>query len=356
MKKISEIDRNFAVPASAGDGLTFLPAHEPPFSLRGLMREDGWYCRMPRAVAEKVNEGTAQLYRHTSGGRVRFCTDSPMIAIRAEMPFSLPMPHMPLTGSGGFDLYRDGQFLYTFIPPMSAEEPYVSEWPMPGEGMHEYEINFPLYHDVEKLYIGLKSGAKVAPGRPYRTEQPVVFYGSSITQGGCASRPGMCYTHILARMLDFDFINLGFSGNARGEETMADYIASLPMSVFVMDYDHNAPTLEHLQKTHHAFAARFRKARPDVPIVFVSRPDSQMLRPYNIPERKEVIEATWRALREAGDGRVWFVDGDTLWAGPEWGGCTVDGCHPNDLGFYRMAMGIAPALREALACIRNGAE
>ena len=351
-KNISEIDKNFAVPPSTGEGLTYLSADEAPFRVYGLIREDGGYARMPRAVAEKVNQGTVDLHRNTSGGRVRFATDSQRIAVKVDMPFSLPMPHMPQTGSGGFDLYRDGVFFRTFIPPMSADVPYAVEVPTPGEGVHEYEINFPLYHDVNRLMIGLESGARLGPGRAYENYDPVVYYGSSITQGGCASRPGMNYTNIISRCLNCDFVNLGFSGNARGELAMADYIAGLPMSVFVCDYDHNAPTLEHLQRTHWLFAQRVRAARPDLPIVFITRPDIRFPFPDNVPQLAETVRATWRRLRDGGDEKVWFIDGAALWDGPEWHGCTVDGRHPNDLGFFRMAEVVRPVLEEALRASR----
>jgi hypothetical protein len=114
----------------------------------------------------------------------------------------------------------------------------------------EITINFPLYSSVSALYIGLEENAVVEPSAGYKNKKPMVFYGSSITQGACASRPGNSYANIVSRTLGIDHINLGFSGNAKGEQTMADYIASLDMSVFVYDYDYNAPDPEHLQNTH----------------------------------------------------------------------------------------------------------
>ena len=348
MKRISDIDKNFSVPAPKEGDLTYLNAAEPPFSLYGLMREEGWYCRLPVSIARQVNDGTVALHKNTSGGRVRFATDSSVIALKVDMPFSLPMPHMPLTGSGGFDLYQDGVFIRAFIPPMDEHTPYIVEAPIYTQGVHEYEINFPLYHDVKDVYVGLKPDSVLRPGRPYAHALPAVFYGSSITQGGCASRPGMNYANILSRQLDLDFVNLGFSGNARGETAMADYISDLPMSVFVCDYDHNAPTLEHLQKTHLPFVTRFRDAQPDTPLILITRPDIHFPRPDNVPQRRDVIYASYRFLLNRGDTKVWFIDGGAFFAGPEADGCTVDGAHPTDLGFFRMASVVRPVLEEAL--------
>ena len=123
---------------------------------------------------------------------------------------------------------------------------------------HTFTINFPLYQGVNSLYIGLKEGSVIKEAPEYETTAPFVYYGSSITQGGCASRPGSAYQNILSRHLQWDHINLGFSGSCKGEDEMAYYIASLDMSVFVYDYDHNAPTVEHLKNTHEIFFKKIK--------------------------------------------------------------------------------------------------
>ena len=185
-KTLPEIDTNFASPKGAGKGLSFWNADEAPFRLYGLLLEKDGYARIPLDVAEAVNPGTVYLRRNTAGGRVRFVTDSRRIAVKVDMPFSLPLSHMPLTGFGGFDLYRDGSFFRTFIPPMSAEMEYVFEIDVYARETHEYEINFPLYHDVNHLLIGLEPDAKKLPGKDYDCDAPVVFYGSSMLSGMAA--------------------------------------------------------------------------------------------------------------------------------------------------------------------------
>ena len=114
----------------------------------------------------------------------------------------------------------------------------------------EITINFPLYSSVADLYIGLDETAVLKKSLGYKHKKPIVFYGSSITQGGCASRPGNAYESIISRALQTDYINLGFSGNAKAEDEIAQYIKDLDMSVFIYDYDHNAPNLKHLEDTH----------------------------------------------------------------------------------------------------------
>ena len=131
----------------------------------------------------------------------------------------------------------------------------------------EITINFPLFTEVCELYIGLQKGCKLEPASEYTHQKPVVYYGSSITNGGCASRPGNTYQAVISRMLDCDFVNLGFNGNAKGEQEIADYIKGLDMSVFVYDYDHNAPTPEHLLDTHEKMFKAIKKD-PDADGVF----------------------------------------------------------------------------------------
>ena len=180
---------------------------------------------------------------------------------------------------------------------------------------------------------------------PYKWETPILFYGSSITQGGCSSRPGSAYANIVSRALDADIVNLGFSGNARAEVEMGEYIKNLPMSVFVYDYDHNAPTIAHLEQTHERMFRQVREAQPDLPIVLMSRPK------YTLNEddrtRLEIIRKTYENALARGDRNVYLIDGPTLMAiaGNEG---TVDGSHPTDLGFFSMAQALIPVLKEIL--------
>lgn len=158
------------------------------------------------------------------------------------MPDTCLMAHMPFTGSAGFDMFveepnmRIYKHVKTFVPPVELENGYVSRYDFPDGQLRYITINFPLYNSLEKLEIGLAKDAELKDGLDYKSDLPIVYYGSSITQGGCASRPGNAYQNIIARRLELDFINLGFSGNAKGEDAMTDYLRGLKMCAFVCDY------------------------------------------------------------------------------------------------------------------------
>lgn len=335
MKRIQEIDKNFAVAQTVEkDDMVFCNAAEKPFRVYGVFRENGKYRRMPAETARAVSEGVYELHANTAGGRVRFRTDSPYIAIHAEMENVCKMPHFALTGSAGFDLYVGNRYTKTFVPPIDTESGYESIAEFDGTVMRDITIYFPLYSDVKELYIGVQREAALEEATPYRNEKPVVYYGSSITQGGCASRPGMSYQSILSRAHQCDYVNLGFSGNAKAEDEMIAYIKNLEMAAFVYDYDHNAPSVEHLQSTHEKMFLAVRRAQPQLPIMILSRPKAVLSAEER--ERRAVIETTYRNALEAGDKNVYFLDGGKLTAfcGNEG---TVDGCHPTDYGFASMA-------------------
>lgn len=357
---IKKIDPNLADKQIADKpNVEWHDIREVPFAIYGLYdpQHQPAFIRMPQEVSKKVNQDVFGLSFHTAGGRVRFSTDSPYIALRASLPWVTHMDHMALTGSTGFDLYldRDGSslFISSLRPPAETTNGFatyvdIHSTELP-KGMNAYTVNFPLYNAVNAVEIGIEKGSRLEAGTPYRPLSPVVYYGSSITQGGCASRPGNSYQGFLSRWLNIDFINLGFSGSAKGEKEMADYIASLDMSMFVCDYDHNAPSTAHLAKTLYPLYETVRAKHPIVPYLMVSKPDVAR-NPEASEKRAAVIRESYEKAKAAGDKNVYFLDGATLFgSGPDAAECTVDGCHPNDLGFYRMAQKMRPYLEEGLA-------
>lgn len=349
---ITEIDRNFSVATKLAErNIVWRDAGDRAFVRYGLAKTDEAYLRMPRKTAQAVNDGVGGLCDNTSGVRIRLCTDSPYIAIQVGYRDLCRLAHMPLSGTGGFDLYREvgGQQFYVgaYIPPVDAQDTYegiVYTGNTAGKPVN-YVLNLPPYSAVNKLYIGLKEGSRTEAPDGYYNRLPVVFYGSSITQGACASRPGSIYQNFLSRALNMDYISLGFSGSARGEKSIADYIAGLEMSVFVSDYDHNAPSAAYLADTHYALYETIRGRCPDLPYIMISHPDRYI--DDALMRRKTVMESYVRAVN-AGDRHVYFIDGDSLFAGLEYDACTVDICHPNDLGMYRMAQGMLPLLKNLL--------
>lgn len=348
MQPLDSIDVNFKIKTNIQKhDICFYSVLQEPFSLHGLILENGQFRRMPEEIAKNINPGVYFLHSNTSGGRVRFQTNSQYIAIYAKMRNVGKMPHFPLTGSAGFDMYvgkgKSSEFISTFCPPIEITDGYESLFEFSNSETREITINFPLYSDVCELYIGLQQDASVASATSYAIQKPVVFYGSSITQGGCASRPGNAYPAILSRWFDFDFINLGFSGNAKGEQAMAEYIAGLDLSMFVLDYDHNAPTAEHLKNTHFNMYHIVRKAHPNIPIIMMSK--VSMDRCLDNPnQRRETIIKTYRNAIDSGDKNVYFWDGNKEFA-PYANYGTVEGCHPNDYGFYGMAESLSKLIK-----------
>ncbi len=345
MSNITDIDPNFKVETKLQqEGLRFYDPLRAPFVINGVYKDGDHFRRMPADVAAAVNPGVRRLSMHAAGGRVRFRTDSPYVAISTVYGEDLcKMPHFAFTGTIGYDLYVDNHYHDTFVPPITIDSSgYESINYISGERrMREIVVNMPLYSKVNELYIGLDENAVIEAPTPYVNDKPVVYYGSSITQGGCASRPGTTYASILERRFSCDYINLGFSGSAKGEDAMIEYLASLDMSVFVYDYDYNAPTADHLRATHEKLFSAVRATHPDIPIIIMTRPNLHLDGEWI--ERRQVIETTYHNAIAAGDTNVYFLDGSALCAlcGDEG---TVDNCHPTDLGFASMAAAVGSVM------------
>ena len=336
--KIEQIDKNLKVETTTQkENIKFYNCLEKPFEIFGLIKPTSkhpYFTRMDPDIAETVNDGVKQLNKNTAGGRVRFKTNSTYLAISAVMENPCKMPHIALTGSSGFDLYVDNLYKATFVPPYEIENGYDSIVEMGNSDIKDIIVNFPLYADVKELYIGLEEDALISKPERYINTKPIVYYGSSITQGGCASRPGMSYQSIISRRLNTDYINLGFSGSARAEDEISVYISNIDMSIFVYDYDHNAPNVDYLRKTHEKMFKKIRAAKPDIPIIMISRP--KYILNEEEKERLEIIKNTYENAVRSGDKNVYFIKGPKLMELCGNDG-TVDNCHPTDLGFFSIA-------------------
>lgn len=350
---IAKIDKNFKIETRLNEpDLVWYDAAKAPFVLYGITDAyDGEaYRRMPKEIGDNTSGGVKELNYHTSGVRSRFCTDSPCIAIKVVYPGVSKMSHMPISGNAGFDIFKAVSGKYFLAGAVRPEHSCVNDFESiiyRGSAVKtDFVLNFPLYNGVRKVYIGVKEGSAFYEPAGYINDKPVIFYGSSITQGGCATRPGNTYQNFLSRELDMDYINLGFSGNAKGEQIIADFMASLSMSVFVSDYDYNPTTAEYLEATHYNLYETVRRSHPDIPYIMVTLPTPSCCTGETW-RRKIVMQSYIRAL-DAGDNNVYFIDGDSLFAGSEYDACTVDICHPNDMGFYRMARGMMPILKKLL--------
>lgn len=352
-KKIEDIDVNFRRSEIGGRELVFADALKAPFELTGFAwhHQERELCRLPAAVLPHTNDGVRYLAWNTSGGMIRFRTDATTIAIRSELRDPGDMSHMPRNGSAGFDLYLgtgSGKAYFKSVMPGSGAKRLegVLGDGLPSGVMRDWTFYMPLYGGASAVEIGLTPGCGITEPTPFTTKKPLAFYGSSITQGGCASRTGNAYAHFLARWVDAPVINLGFSGSGRGEPAVAKAIAELEMSAFIFDYDHNAPNPAHLEATHEPFFQIIRRRQPDLPVIMMSKCDYQ--KNTDCDQRREVIRRTWKNAVDRGDRNAYFIDGETLFGTDNRDACTVDGCHPNDLGFFRMAKTILPVLSQAL--------
>lgn len=336
MSNIAAIDPNFLVATHADANKVYYDVLSAPFHVDGVQYTADGFTRMPLEAAQRVSPAVVSLVRHTAGGRVRFSTNSSTVTICVTFGSDIGrMSHFTLCGAVGFDLYDRDLFVGTFIPPYDVTDRYASTLTFPTDGQHEVTINFPLYSSVASLLIGLDAGASLTEAQPYALSAPMVSYGSSITQGGCASRPGNCYQSILTRRFHVDHINLGFSGNAKGEIAMAQYIAGLKQSLFIYDYDANAPTAEHLAATHEPFFLAIREAQSDLPIIMLSKPEAYPSKTAR--QRSAIVQRTWENAVTRGDCHVYWIDITRALRNDCGNDGTVDNTHPNDLGFRCIA-------------------
>jgi lysophospholipase L1-like esterase len=319
---------------------------------RGFTDVDRYFDRLPGRAKGVVRPPVWELSRDSAGMVVHFEADTPAVYVRYVLTkASLAMPHMPATGVSGVDLYAklDGRWQWLAVTKPSAREAQsaLGSGIMPGR--RAYRLELPLYNGVESLELGVPKGAAFAPVPP-RREKPVLFYGTSITQGGVASRPGMSFVNLLGRRLDRPMLNFGFSGNGRMELEVGRFLAELDVAVFVIDCVANMTAAMIAERTG-PLVKLLRDARKDAPILLL-----EQRRPANAPlvpsaDRDNAAKA--KALREAFDRLVadgvtnlHYRDGKDL-IGDDGEG-TTDGSHPNDLGMMRYADALEPTLRELL--------
>ncbi len=316
----------------------------------------GEWFRLPMRLKGVLRKEVWGLGESPSGGRIRFRTDSTRLAIRLEYPSAPNMANMHAFGQTGVDLYVDGIYRSTATAPKDAKAGAPVEYTyfdVPGTRRIEREMTLylSLYKPVKVLAIGVDKEARLSRAEPFRVPKPVVFYGTSITQGGCASRPGMSYQAILGRMLNLDFVNLGFSGNGRGEPEVARMTAEIDASAFVLDFCQNNKTVESLIEVYDPFISTLRAKHPETPMIAITPIVSASERVGPAGERLNAMRAHIRSVVNkriaAGDKRLQLVEGPSLIGSDEVDGF-VDGVHPNDLGFQWMAERLAPKLRAAL--------
>ena len=333
------------------ESIVFYDVRKPPFSIHGLYRPESepTFRRVPADVAASVSERVAIRANQPSGGRVRFTTDSDVLVLRVHTGRKEQDFHVSPMLESGVDVYmntaRGPRFVSSMRPEFADKADYEFSVPLP-KGEKELTLYLPVYGELIDLYVGLAANATLGAHSPYTYTKPIVFYGSSITQGCAASRPAKTYPALLSRRFDCDFINLGFSGSCRGEQEIVDYMASLDMSVFVCDFDHNRSSAEKLESAHFNVYETIRKKHPDIPFYMISRPDFRFNK-MDFDRRAVIMESYLRAWR-AGDENVSFIDGSAFFNQADLIDCTVDTGHPTDVGFEYMANAIATAFENTL--------
>ncbi len=321
--------------------------YEQPISLHGIpdFYNTGILERLPQSVRDQVP--TLQfLGRRPAGARLRFKTNAKNFSIRIYFEKISVDIGMSIYAAQSAAVMINGRYHGLVLPIKQYNEPEAYGEFTKDESLEEVTVFLPRNEVVTDIVLEFPDDAKVLPADPYKYDKPMLFYGSSITEGAHVSRVTNGYNALLSAWLNADYYNLGFSGSAKGEEPIARFIASLDISVFVMDYDHNAPDAEHLKNTHKKFFDIVRTAKPNLPIIIMSRPDFD----YDTAsdKRREVVKDTYLSAKAAGDNNVYFIDGETFFGNEDRHYCTSDLIHPNDLGMYRMAKTIYPVLKEVL--------
>lgn len=314
------------------------------------------YTRLPDSLKGKVRDALWNLGQNTAGMAVRFRTNSKQIGVRWKNHSVFNMNHMTATGIRGLDLYcLQGNGQWVFVNSAKPRERLNNQSKIIGNldgSEHEYMLNLPLYEGIDSLEIGVEEGATIVkPQVALPVEaKPIVWYGTSITQGGCASRPGMAATNIVERRLNRVVINLGFSGNGKLDPEVAEIMARHDAGLYIMDMLPNC-TSDLINEKIERFYSILRKAHPDTPILLVENPifpptrfDSETWKTIN--EKNATLAKFYKKFRAAGDKNVYLVSSADMIGTDNEG--TVDGIHFTDLGFERCADYMTPIIKQHL--------
>jgi len=310
------------------------------------------YDRLPKRAEGVVRDAVWSLSRHSAGIAVRFVTSSKVIHAQWTLTSSrLEMPHMPATGVSGIDLYSKndvGAWRWLTVGQPNAQSNNIQLISgLPGDN-REFLLYLPLYNGVSELKLGVPadSAISIAPAYTGERAKPIIFYGTSITHGACASRPGMCHPAILGRWYHRPVMNLGFSGNGMMEKEVGQFIAEIDAAAFVIDCLPNMAAPQVAERTA-PLVEQLRAAHPDTPIILVE--DRDYSNGWLLEEPRKRNRESQAALRKAydeliagGTKHLYYVDGPSLLGDDAEG--TVDNSHPNDLGFMRQAQGLDKVL------------
>jgi lysophospholipase L1-like esterase len=341
---------------AAQDGvLQWMPVTSPKIDVAGLpwfQVNHNEFWRLPASSRNTFPAAVWNLAMDSAGARIRFRTDSSTVAVRLEWPRPPGMRNMHFFGQSGVDLYVHNTYWGTAVPDKDAAREKVYEhvyYRNQPRAMRDITIYLALYSPVKVLEIGLDKNAAIEFASPFAIAAPVVFYGTSITQGGCASRPGMSYQAILGRQLNLNHVNLGFSGNGKGEAALARAVSEIDAAAFVLDFAQNNGDVDSLAQVYDPFIGILRERHPDTPIVAITPiyAANEATGSQRNEQMRGLIRKVVSRRIAAGDTHLQLVEGTDL-LGPSRGDGLVDGTHPNDLGFQWMAEGLAERLRKVM--------
>ncbi len=325
---------------------------------KGFNYSERTFSRLPLCLRDSVRDGLWDRQQCSAGMGVRFATDSREVGVRYDLFLNTHMIHMADTGLKGTDLYiLEGDSVWRHVntnrpyikkgTEKTCEATYVSNL---GPGIKEFMVYLPLYDGVTDLEIVVDGGAVITPGnsRIIDRDRKIVAYGTSILQGGCASRTGMVATNIIGRELNCEVVNLGFSGEGKMDNCVARAMARIPdVDCYVLDPVPNCTEMMCDTLTY-GFVKTLRTLRPEVPIVMVEGPIYPYAR-YDsffgdyLPKKNAAYRRNYEKLKAENPDNLYYVTSDNL-DGVEDDG-TVDGIHLTDLGFKYYAEKLIPVLR-----------
>jgi lysophospholipase L1-like esterase len=314
------------------------------------------YERLPATLRETTRPPVWDLGKNTAGLFLRFRSNSATIGLKWSLYQNRIMNHMTSTGIKGFDLYclENGEWIFVnaarpFTDATDNETTIVTNM---NSDEKEFMLYFPLYDGVTSLEIGIDSTAFIAPPnvRLPHAEKPVICYGTSILQGGCASRPGMAHTNILSRKTNREFINLGFSGNGQLDYEIAEIIAGREASVIIMDCVPNAD-VKQIREKMEKFYSIIRAKQPETPVLFIEDPrfpqgKYDRVLQKEVEEKNKALLDVFNSLKAKGDANIEWISSEPMIGYDNEG--TVDGIHFTDLGFMRYADYLYPYIKKWL--------
>lgn len=313
------------------------------------------YQRIDSTDTKNMPRAIQMLAKRSAGIAILFETNSTIIRAKWKLDSAVYMPNMTPIGHSGLDLYclKDGKWQFVSVgrPTPGVQQDQVIIQNM-DNSLKQFMLYLPLYNTLNELEIGVQKTASIqTPAKPgVDKTKRIVVYGSSIVQGASATRPGMAYPAILQRKTGYDVINMGFSGSARMEMALAQYLATVPADCYVLDCIPNSSP-EQVRDRAYPFIQYLRKQRPSVPIILVETVFRQnALWDQNWGERvrrqNEETRKTYERLQKEGCKNLYYIETGKLIGNDH--EATTDGVHLSDLGFMRIAEALLPVIKRSL--------